>query len=303
MPELDHPSMPAIDVEEHQPLLDSSNMTPAEWMGIASSIVRQYESYDAFVILHGTDTMAYTASALSFVLENLGKTVIMTGAQIPLCEIRSDGRDNLVTSLLVAASDAIPEVCVYFGQRLLRGNRCRKVDANGLQAFDSPNYPLLGASGTSLTLHRSRARAAPSEPLRFQRISHPYVGEMRLFPGITASVVRNFLQPPLEGLVIETYGVGNAPNRDPELLRVLREASDRGVVIVSCTQCIKGAVDMENYETGKSLRGTGVIPGLDMTPEAALTKLYYLLSLELPPDEVRRLMQTDLRGELTAVVP
>ena len=299
MPELADPSMPEFELTEREPLLDSPNMTPADWLDIAQSIADRYDDYDAFVVVHGTDTMAYTASALSYMLENLGKTVILTGSQIPLCELRSDGRDNLITSLLIAAGEVVPEVCIYFGNVLIRGNRARKIDAAGLDAFASPNLPPLGEAGTELVLYRRRIRPAPDAPFQIRRIGTPYVGEMRLFPGVRAQVVENFLKPPLQGLVLETFGVGNAPDRDPELLAALKAATDRGVVIVSCTQCLKGAVSLTDYATGACLSEAGVIPGFDMTPEAALTKLFYLFSLGLSADVVAKRMQQDLRGELT----
>lgn len=299
MPELDHPDMPEVDVHESEPLLDSSNMTPADWVTIARDIAARYDDYHAFLVIHGTDTMAYTASALSFMFEGLGKTVIVTGAQIPLCEVRSDGHDNLVTSLLVAASPPVPEVSIYFGRRLLRGNRARKVDAAGLEAFDSPNFPPLGVAGTRLSVDRRLLERRGGARFRLREIRDVHVAEMRIFPGISPQVVSNFLRPPLQGLVMETYGVGNAPDRDHALLDAIEEATSRGVVIVSCTQCLRGSVDLSAYATGTSLRRAGVIPGGDMTPEAALTKLSYLLSRGLSPREVRRLMQRDLRGELT----
>lgn len=299
MPELASPRMPRYELEEFDPLLDSANMAPADWVRIAERIAATYEDYDAFVVLHGTDTMAYTASALSFLLGNLAKTVILTGSQIPLRETRNDARHNLVTSLLIAAEDPIPEVTVFFEQKLMRGNRARKLHASRLDAFDSPNYPLLGRSGVEIELYRHRMRPAPSGPFELRHIADPVVGQIRLFPGISAEIVRNFLQPPLEGVVIETYGVGNAPARNGRLLEVLAEAVARGVVVVATTQCESGRVDLEDYATGAALAQVGVVGGFDMTPEAALTKLFLLLSLEHPRSEVRRLMAEDLAGELT----
>lgn len=300
MPELAHEDMPEIEVKESDPLLDSSNMTPADWTAIARDIAQRHDDYHAFVILHGTDTMAYTASALSFMLEGLRKTVILTGAQIPLYEVRSDARDNIITSLLVAASPPIPEVSIYFGRRLLRGNRARKVDASGLEAFDSPNFAPFGVAGTRLSVDRSRVRP-PGRRFRLQEIGDAHVAQMRVFPGISPVVVANFLRPPLQGLVMETYGVGNAPDRDAALLDAIAEATARGVVVVSCTQCLRGSVDLGAYATGSSLRRAGVIPGGDMTPEAALTKLSWLFSRALSPRDVARRMQRDLRGELTEI--
>ena len=299
MPELASARLPEYTLQEYDPLLDSSNTTPADWWRIARDLAGRYDAFDGFLVLHGTDTMAYTASALSFLLEGLDKPVILTGSQIPLCEIRSDARDNLIASLLIAGSEPLPEVCIYFGNRLLRGNRAVKVSADALAAFDSPNYPPLGEVGVDIEIRRRLVLPRSSVPFRVRQPGAPKVAALRLFPGIPAEVVRNVLQPPLQGLVLETYGVGNAPDRDPELLEALREASARGVVIVNCTQCLQGTVDMGDYVTGARLAQAGVIGGRDMTAEAALTKLYYLLGLGFPSAEMKRQMQANLRGELT----
>ncbi len=301
IPALRHPAMPRYTIREYQPLLDSSNMSPTDWMKLGRDLVDRYDEYDGFIVLHGTDTMAYSASALSFMFENLGKTILFTGSQIPLMEVRNDAHDNLITSLLIAAEHPVPEVCLLAGGRLLRGNRATKVNAAGFRAFDSPNYPLLGQAGVHITIDRDAVQPMPEEPLRFHPLGsagHPLVADLRLFPGITAAALRLFLHPPLQGAVLHTYGVGNAPD-DPDFLDALREATDSGVVIVNCTQCLRGAVRMGDYATGRALREAGVLSGSDMTPEAALTKLYALLSRGLDLAEVRRLMQQDLRGELT----
>jgi len=298
MPELHHPAMPQFEVHEYDPLLDSANMRPTDWVRLAQHIAAHYDVYDGFVILHGTDTMAYTASALSFLLRNLGKTVIITGAQIPIAEVRSDARDQLITALQLAGNFEIPEVCISFNGRLLRGNRAVKVDATGLNAFDSPNYPPLAEIGVDINIFWERTLPLPTQPLHVYDLSPQAVGAMRLFPGISAEVVQNFLRHPLRGFVLETYGVGNAP-QDPEFLAVLREATERGVVIVNCTQCLHGTVHMEKYATGDSLHKAGVVSGYDMTPMAALTKLFFLLSQGLEVAEVRRQITLNLRGELT----
>ena len=298
MPEFRHPSMPDYVVHEYDELLDSANMTPEHWSMIACDIRDHYEEYDGFIVIHGTDTMAYTASALAFQLEGLRKPVILTGSQIPLCEVRNDARENLITSLIVAARFKIPEVCLCFGIRLLRGCRSTKVDADGFDAFASPNYPTLGEVGVNIDIHWRRVREPLDVPFRVHEIGDPVVGALRLFPGITAQLVRNVLQPPLQGLVLEAYGVGNAP-QIPALIDALDEASRRGVVIVDCTQCLSGKVDLGDYATGTALARAGVISGSDMTAEAALTKLAFLFSRELSPEQVRDQMQQDLRGELT----
>lgn len=299
MPEFQSEQMPRYTIGEYAPLLDSANMTPDDWVKIAADLLAHYDEYDGFIVLHGTDTMAYSASALSFMLEDLGKPVILTGSQIPLVEIRSDARENLIGALLIAGQYAIPEVCLYFNHTLLRGNRTRKVDADDLRAFASPNLPPLGSAGIDITINWGLVRPRPTRPPHLQPLARPLIGSIRLFPGISAAIVRGFLQHPLEGLVLETYGVGNAPDQDPAFLAALREATDRGVVIVNCTQCLRGTVSMGAYATGSALERAGVISGYDMTPEAALTKLFYLFSRRLPIPAIKQLMQQDLRGELS----
>lgn len=301
MPELRHPSMPSFTIHEYQPLLDSANMTPREWVKIARDIATNYSRYDGFVVLHGTDTMAYTASALPFLLRGLGKPVIITGSQIPLCEVRNDARENLITSLLIASNYAIPEVCLYFGGKLLRGCRSVKVSANGFAAFDSPNVPPIGTVGSDITIDESAIRKTPrGKRLRIENVDAPaVVSALRLFPGISPDLVRNVLRPPLQGLVLEAYGVGNGPDKDTGFLRALEEATKRGVVIVDCTQCLQGSVDLHEYAAGSALARAGVISGFDMTAEAALTKLYYLFSRGYAPARVKREMLKDMAGEMT----
>jgi L-asparaginase len=300
LPELRDPRVPSYHIHEYPALLDSANMTPADWTIIARDIEANYTRYDGFVVLHGTDTMAYTASALAFMLRNLGKPVILTGSQIPLCEVRSDARANLITALLIAASCAIPEVCLSFGSRLLRGCRAVKVNASGLEAFDSPNLPPLGTLG--ITIELNQALALPPPPadtsLEVQELDPQVaIGALRLFPGIAAAMVEALLGS-LRGLVLEAYGAGNGPTRDPAFVAALRQAR-RGVVIVDCTQCLRGSVDLGAYATGALLADAGAISGYDMTAEAALAKLFYLFSAGYEPADVRRLMQQNLRGEVT----
>ncbi len=303
MPELADPSMPAYDLHEYEPLLDSSNMRPADWVRIGRDIVEHYDDYDGFVVLHGTDTMAYTASALPFFIHGLAKPVIITGSQIPLSEVRNDARNSLVTSMVIAGSTPVPEVCLYFGNKLLRGCRATKVHADGLEAFDSPNYPPLGLVGVDVDIDASHIRPPQPGPVRLAGpVRDATVGAFRLFPGLSPQFLANVLQPPLQGLVLQAYGVGNGPDRDEGLLAVLSDASARGVVVVACTQCLRGAVNLGEYATGAALARAGVISGYDLTTEAALCKLYYLFSTGCSSDEVRRLMGQDLRGEL-AVPP
>jgi L-asparaginase len=299
IPELHHSSMPEYVIHDYEPLLDSSNMTPAEWVTIANDIAAHYREFDGFVVLHGTDTMAYTASALPFMLEGLGKPVVITGSQIPLCEVRNDARENLITSLLIASEYAIPEVSLYFGGKLLRGCRATKVSADDFDAFDSPNFPHLGNAGIDIEINWDLVRTAKRKKLRVQELTSPVVSALRLFPGISPDLVRNVLRPPLKGLVLEAYGIGNGPDQNAAFLGALEEATKRGVVIVDCTQCLEGTVNLHEYAAGSALARAGVISGYDMTAEAALAKLYYLLSRGRSPARVKQEMAKDLRGEMT----
>ncbi len=284
------------DVLEYAHPIDSAYMDVQDWVQIAHLIEQHYDAYDAFVILHGTDTMAYTASALSFMLEDLAKTVILTGSQIPLSQSSNDAIENLLGAMTLAGHYEIPEVCLFFRGHLYRGNRTQKVDAAGLQAFDSGNLPPLATTGTHIQVDWDLIRSIPRKPFRVQTITNRDVAAVRIFPGIRSDALANFLTPPIQGLVLETYGSGNFPANRLDLMEVLRLATERGVVIVNCTQCHKGMVNSD-YAAGSALYDVGVISGSDMTPEAALTKLAYLLSQDLPTDEIKQQMQRSLRGE------
>jgi L-asparaginase len=301
MPELGHPELPAYELHEYDPLLDSSNVGPADWEQVARDIAEQYDGFDGFVVLHGTDTMAYSASALSFMLEGLAKPVLLTGSQIPLAEVRSDARENLITSMMLAATGGHGEVCLYLNGALLRGNRATKVSVGGFDAFESPNFPLLGRAGVEVELRTDLLRQGDGAGLRVQPLESTRVAALRLFPGISARMVERVLDHPVGGVVLETFGAGNAPARDSRLLEVLRRACEGGIVLVNRTQCLRGAVDMSGYATGRALADAGVVGGGDMTAEAALAKLSYLLSLDLGPREVRGRLALDLRGEMTVV--
>ena len=286
------------DLVEFDRPMDSSNMGMSDWCTIGRAIVDRYEDHDAFIVIHGTDTMAYTASALSFMLENLAKTVILTGSQIPLSHLRNDAVDNLLGALTLAGHFDIPEVGLYFSSRLWRGNRVQKVDAAGLDAFHSGNAGPLVKVGVELEVDWAAVRSPPDRPLAWRPITSDRVVAVRLFPGLSGDTLRALLDARIQGMVLETYGSGNAPDDRPDLHRALVEAHARGVVVVNVTQCHRGRVS-DDYAVGRALREAGVVPGADLTPEAALTKLSWLLSQQLSPDQVRARMQEDLRGELT----
>lgn len=299
MPEFYRPEMPDFTIHEYQPLIDSSNMTPSDWQRIADDIYSHYDDYDGFVVLHGTDTMAYTSSALSFMLENLSKPVIVTGSQIPFSQLRSDGQVNLLNALFVAANYPINEVGLFFNNRLFRGNRAIKAIADGFNAFDSPNLPPLLEAGINITLHEGELAKPSVKPLTLNAITPQPIGVVYLYPGISSELINNIIKQPVKALILKSYGVGNAP-QDQALLTCLTKADQRGIIIVNCSQCTKGTVNMEGYATGTSLSKCGVISGKDMTLEATLTKLHFLLSKNFDNSDIKRLISENLRGELTA---
>ncbi len=292
--------MPQWVLTQTEPLLDSSNMTVSDWNRIGQLIADNYEAFDGFVILHGTDTMAYTASALSFMLEGLDKPVILTGSQIPLSQLRSDGRDNLIDSLLIAAEGRVREVCIFFGGKLLRGNRSTKYSADELIAFVSPNYPPLAEAGISVSYNKTLLRGRPEKSFRLQLLDEIPIGVIKVFPGIQFSLFEQILTEKLKGIVIETFGAGNIPQGGSELLPLVRKALVNGTVITVCSQCPQGTVTLGAYETSSALKDAGAVSGKDLTTEAAVAKLYYLFSKGYSADDVKRLMETDLCGEESA---
>jgi L-asparaginase len=297
--ELREPEVPELVVHEHAPLMDSANARPQDWLRIACDIAGRAAEFDGFVVLHGTDTMAYTASALAFLLRGLGRPVVTTGAQIPIGVLRSDGRQNLLTAVLVAARPQVREVCLVFGSRILRGCRAVKESASGFEAFSSPNLPPLGSAGVEIALAAERLRAPAPGGVRLPEALDAPVRLLRLYPGMPAGLLRAALAPPARGLVLEAYGAGNLPDRDPDLLAALAEGAARGVVVVAVSQGLDGRVDLGAYAASAPLVAAGAVGGLDLTTEAAYAKLVVLLSEGRPPDEVRGLMTRDLCGELT----
>lgn len=300
LPELADASMPEYEIVEFDPVLDSANIAPADWLRIGQEIASRYAQFNGFLILHGTDTMAYTASALAFMLRGLDKSVVITGSQLPLCELRNDARENLMTAMILASRFTIPEVCIFFGSRLLRGCRATKHSTSLFEAFDSPNFPPLGIAGTELDVFHDLLHPADrSRAFELRPLANAAITTLRLFPGLSASVVRHLLNQPLRAVILQSYGVGNGPTYDAELLSTIRAAADRDVVIVNLTQCQQGHVAMSEYATGGAWAQAGVTSGLDMTFEATLAKLQSLLAQELSAAEIRRQITLNHVGELT----
>ena len=295
-----------IDAITFDPPIDSSDMEPAYWVKMARIVADNYDSYDGFVILHGTDTMSYTASALSFMLENLGKPVIITGSQLPIGQLRTDGKENLLTSIEIAAArddegrPMVPEVCIFFENQLLRGNRTTKINAEGFNAFRSHNHPALAQAGIHIKYasHLIR-RPDPTRPFKPHFLMDTHVMILTLFPGIREEIVDTLLSiRNLKAIILKTFGSGNAPQK-PWLIDKLRQLGQRGVVLVNNTQCSKGTVEMQRYKTGLLLLQAGVLNGYDSTLESMVTKLMFLLGHGYDNDTIRRLMNTSIAGEVT----
>jgi len=299
MSELFHSGMPLWELVEFEHICDSSNISINDWNRMAHTIENNYDNYDGFVILHGTDTMAYTASALSFMLEGLAKPVVLTGAQIPIGQARTDARDNLIGSIIIAGEGKVPEVCIYFGKKLLRGNRATKVSADEMEAFASPNFPPLATAAIDIRYLDAVIRPAGEELQVVDLGSELPIAVLKIFPGIQFKMFENIMTENLKALVIEAFGVGNIPHYDAELLPLIRKAADNGTIIVVCTQCLRGKVQLGTYETSSALKRAGAVSGRDMTVEAAVTKLRYLFAKRCSADRIKLLIEKDLRGELT----
>ena len=296
-----------IDTYAFNPLIDSSDVEPSLWQSLASLIRERYDDYDGFVVLHGTDTMAYSASVLSFMLENLGKPVIFTGSQLPIGEPRTDGKENIISAVEIAtAKDShghpmVPEVCICFNSQLLRGNRSVKVNATGFDAFKSPNYPLLATAGINIKYNNSFIHYGYDrrKGLTIHTLLDTRVSVLKLHPGITEQAVRDILLGDgSRAVILETYGSGNAPSR-PWFLSLVREAASRGKILLNVTQCLSGDVDMDIYATGRALKDAGVICGHDITTESALGKLFYLMGEHADNEKVKDLLEKNLKGEIS----
>ncbi|SMO59307.1 asparaginase [Solitalea koreensis] len=292
-------------VHSFNPTLDSSNMTPEIWVELAIIIEDNYNKYDGFVVLHGSDTMSYSASALSFALENLGKPVVFTGSQLPIGEIRTDAKENLLTALEIAAAKdqngkaMVPEVCVYFDYMLYRGNRSSKVNSDKFEAFFSTNYTPLAEAGVQIKFNEKYILPHSENPLKVYKYFDTSVGSIKLFPGMDHKFVSAVTNTPgLRAIVLEAFGSGNA-STNPQFLAILKEAIDRGIIILDISQCNGGTVDLGHYETSSHLTQMGVLSGYDLTFESAITKLMFILGLNLPIEEQKKMIETSLRGELT----
>ena len=304
IPELERLQV-TLETVSFNPPIDSSEMNPNFWTDIAQMIYDSYSSYDGFVVLHGSDTMAYTASALSFMLQNLSKPVILTGSQLPIGTIRTDGKENLITAIEIAASkdekgeSLIKEVAVYFEYSLYRGNRCSKVSANQFEAFSSPNYPELAVAGVEINYNFERIFTPLSKELTLFTHFDNHVALLKIFPGFSANVYKNLFDiNQVKGIIMETFGAGNAPSND-EFRQLIVNYIEKGGIILNITQCNSGSVQQGKYETSSFFDKIGVISGKDMTTEAALAKMMYLLGTEKTKEAVESKLAISLQGEMT----
>lgn len=292
-----------LSVHSFDPILDSSNMNPEIWAELAALIKEKYHEFDGFVILHGSDTMSYTASALSFMLQNLAKPVVLTGSQLPIGEIRTDAKENLITALEIAATKKdgkamVPEVSVYFDFQLFRGNRSIKNDSEKFEAFSSPNYPILAEAGVNLDFFSNYILPIPSKEFQIHTTFNSNIGVLKMYPGITENAVRAITESKVDAIVLESFGSGNTTTAD-WFITCLQEAISNDKIIVDISQCNGGSVQLGKYETSRKLQKMGILSGYDMTFEATVTKLMYLMGKGLAIDEIKKLMEVSIAGELT----
>jgi L-asparaginase len=285
--------------------IDSSNMHPDVWVELAQIIEKRYTEFDGFVILHGSDTMSFTASALSFMLENLDKPVVLTGSQLPIGIIRTDGKENLITAIEIAGAKeknkpVITEVCIYFEYKLYRGNRTFKYNSQHFDAFKSPNYPSLAEAGVNISYNKTALWKAPSKALKVHTRLDNDIAVLKLFPGISKKITSAIINTPgIKAIILETFGAGNATTQD-WFISELKKAISKGIVVLNITQCQEGKVIQGMYETSSQLKKIGVVGGSDLTFESAITKLMFLLGQKHPAKRLHQLLQTNLRGELSA---
>jgi len=294
-----HALLPHFDLVELFPLIDSANLNPSHWSSMVEPIIKHQKSYDGFIVLHGTDTMAYSASALSFMLQGLNKPVIFTGSQIPLSELRNDALDNLITSMLLAVEEVISEVCVYFSGRLLRGNRSSKVKATGLDAFDSPNFPWLGQIGLNIELHTNLFLPDSNDTFKVPNFTDGAVSIVPIYPGINGDIISAInSDKKCKAIILRSYGVGNLPDQNSSLIQALTKAADSGTVLVNISQCLQADIRQGQYACSAVLNDIGVISGAEMTLEAAFSKLHFLTATESSNAIIKQKFPIPLAGEI-----